>query len=601
MSGTITQFTPGDIVVSETGDVGGANGIGDNQASPIELVEIDPTLPAGSNVVGTLTLPSAVSGEFGSSSEGTLELSGDGKSLVIAGYDVDYQTYNTDESGGNNVYGNAALAQSYSIEPAGSSYTLVPRAIVDITGNGVVDDSTNLLGVFNTNNPRSVATVDGTSFIIAGQGVSGTTNQGVFYAADGATAATAIDTTTDTRTAEIYDGNLYVSQDSKQSTPPATSGGTSNIEAFSGVPTSTATPTVLPGISQSVTLGNGNGNTFNGSSGTVALSPENFFFANATTLYIADGGDPKQGGAGDGGLQKWSLVSGTWQLDYTLTSGLGLIEEGKSKTAVGDTGLLGLTGTVDAATGAVTLYATTVPLNDLGETGLYTITDTLADTTAAQAANEGFNELLAGTTGDINIRGVAFAPTPATPCYCHGTLILTDRGEVAVEALAIGDRVITRDGSAKPVRWLGRRSYAGRFLAGQRQVLPVRFAAGSLGDGLPRRDLRVSPLHAMLLDGVLVPAAQLVNGATIVQETGCRRVDYVHVELDVHDVIWAEGAASETFLDDDSRLMFHNASEYAALYGEALAAGRFCAPRVEDGYALEAIRARLAARVQAAA
>jgi hypothetical protein len=75
----------------------------------------------------------------------------------------------------------------------------------------------------------------------------------------------------------------------------------------------------------------------------------------------------------------------------------------------------------------------------------------------------------------------------------------------------------------------------------------------------------------------------------------------LHLELDRHDVIFAEGAASETFLDDDSRGMFHNASEYLAAYGEVFESQRFYAPRVTDGYVLEAIRARLAEYVQAVA
>ena len=183
----------------------------------------------------------------------------------------------------------------------------------------------------------------------------------------------------------------------------------------------------------------------------------------------------------------------------------------------------------------------------------------------------------------------------ATPCYCPGTMILTDRGEAPIEALAIGDRVVTARGALEPIRWIGRRSYAGRFLAGKRHLLPVTIRAGALGGGLPRRDLRVSPLHAMFLDGVLVPAGQLVNGSTIRQEPDCQLVHYIHLELIRHDIVLAEGAPSETFLDDDSRGMFHNAREYDALYPGAPAPGGFCAPRVESGFALEAIRRRLAA------
>ena len=148
-------------------------------------------------------------------------------------------------------------------------------------------------------------------------------------------------------------------------------------------------------------------------------------------------------------------------------------------------------------------------------------------------------------------------------CYCRGTLIRTARGDVAVEDLAEGDLVMTRSGEAEPIRWIGRRSYGGRFLAGRRELSPVRIAAGALADGVPVRDLLVSAKHAMLLQGVLVPAEDLVNGHTVVLEHGLKRVDYYHVELNRHDVILAEGAASETFVDDDSRGRFHNAAEYS--------------------------------------
>jgi hypothetical protein len=98
----------------------------------------------------------------------------------------------------------------------------------------------------------------------------------------------------------------------------------------------------------------------------------------------------------------------------------------------------------------------------------------------------------------------------------------------------------------------------------------------------------------MLLDGVLVPARALLNGATITQDRAHERIDYFHIELDAHGVIFAEGAASETFVDDGSRALFQNAAEFHHLYPDAPPAGGFCAPRIEAGERLDAIRRRLA-------
>jgi hypothetical protein len=95
---------------------------------------------------------------------------------------------------------------------------------------------------------------------------------------------------------------------------------------------------------------------------------------------------------------------------------------------------------------------------------------------------------------------------------------------------------------------------------------------------------------------VLIEAKDLVNGVSIVQAESVEQVEYFHLELETHDVIVAEGALSETFIDDDSRAMFHNAHEYHARYRDAAAAvAGYCAPRLDHGYELEAVRQRLAA------
>ncbi|TXN43880.1 hypothetical protein FV233_16875 [Methylobacterium sp. WL7] len=198
---------------------------------------------------------------------------------------------------------------------------------------------------------------------------------------------------------------------------------------------------------------------------------------------------------------------------------------------------------------------------------------------------------------------VSTNPTPPAnnaPCYCTGTRILTLRGEVAVEALAIGDTVMTASGQHRPIRWIGTRSYIGRFANTNPAVLPVCVKAGALADGIPSRDLWVSPDHALYLDGVLIPAEHLVNGATIVKAQAVEAVTYWHVELDSHDVLLAEGAPAESFIDDHGRAIFHNADTFHALYPEAAQAWStpavYCAERVTDGFVLQAVRRRLAVR-----
>jgi len=184
-----------------------------------------------------------------------------------------------------------------------------------------------------------------------------------------------------------------------------------------------------------------------------------------------------------------------------------------------------------------------------------------------------------------------------SPCYCPGTLILTEHGEVPVETLAIGDAVVTMSGEARSIKWIGRRSYAGRFVIGQKDILPVCIKAGAIGDNVPRRDLWISPHHAMYLEGVLIEARDLVNDVTIYQAERVEKVEYFHIELETHDVILAEGSLSESFIDDDSRNMFHNAHEFGTLYPDEMdRPARYCAPRCADGYEVECARRGLATR-----
>jgi Hint domain len=188
--------------------------------------------------------------------------------------------------------------------------------------------------------------------------------------------------------------------------------------------------------------------------------------------------------------------------------------------------------------------------------------------------------------------GTGIVLTNDAPCFLRGTRILAADGEVPVEALQIGDHLVTLSGEAKPIIWIGRRSYAARFIA--KSQLPIRITANALADGMPSCDLDVSPKHAMYIDDVLVPAENLVNGVSIFRLETKQDVEYFHVELAAHDIVFAAGAPSETFVDCDNRGMFHNAAEYGVLYpADTRATWEFCAPRVEDGEALARIRDRL--------
>ncbi len=143
------------------------------------------------------------------------------------------------------------------------------------------------------------------------------------------------------------------------------------------------------------------------------------------------------------------------------------------------------------------------------------------------------------------------------PCYVTGTEITTGRGEIAVENLRIGDRVVTISGEERAVMWIGHRTIDCRKATRPAEVRPVRIVAGAFAPGLPRRDLLVSPDHAVFFDDVLVPAKALINGSTIRQvEAG--QVTYYGIELDSHDMVLAEGVAAETYLDDGQRDRFDN-------------------------------------------
>ena len=155
-------------------------------------------------------------------------------------------------------------------------------------------------------------------------------------------------------------------------------------------------------------------------------------------------------------------------------------------------------------------------------------------------------------TGEWNLN------TNTVGCFLSGTNLRTPTGERPVETLRAGDPVLTADGRTLPVRWVGR-TRVSRISADPIRLLPIRITAGALADNIPARDLLLSPGHAVLVDGVLIHAAALVNGTTILRDHAAPVVfTYYHVELDTHALLLAEGAPAESFLDGAEDMAFTN-------------------------------------------
>ena len=167
---------------------------------------------------------------------------------------------------------------------------------------------------------------------------------------------------------------------------------------------------------------------------------------------------------------------------------------------------------------------------------------------------------------NTNIGAIDPAGTEVVTCFTAGTLITTADGDVPVEQLKTGDLVRTASGDVRPVKWVGIQPVSLHF-ASRERTMPVLIKAGALGENLPKRDLIVSPGHAMLIDGVLCNASALINGTTIVRHDPGADFNYYHVELDSHDLLISEGAPSESYLCTMDRNKFSNVAEYEATFG----------------------------------
>ncbi|MEP5090611.1 MAG: Hint domain-containing protein, partial [Paracoccaceae bacterium] len=169
------------------------------------------------------------------------------------------------------------------------------------------------------------------------------------------------------------------------------------------------------------------------------------------------------------------------------------------------------------------------------------------DNDALSYGTNSFSYTVSDIDGNTDSAFVTFDATPV--CFTPGAMIETTRGPVAIEALEQGDLVITRDNGPKPVRWIGTRT----MLAPQKHA-PIWFAPGVFGNKSP---FSLSPQHRVLVcdyraqlffgeDEVLIPAKFLVNGTTITQAPP-GEVTYLHLLFDDHEIITADGVASESY------------------------------------------------------
>jgi len=382
-------FTPGDLVVTTYGNLQTGPVHADGQGTLITLAEFSPTIAPNSTPVMAYTIPSAVAGsnvgmvgEYGSSSEGSIQQTPDGLYLTIGGYSaVPGLAYNA-----------TALAQS----PCAT----VPRvgALIDLNTNANTSSVFN--DIYNTNNTRCIFSPDGANIYLSGQGAGASDEGGLYYApvgdntTSGGAAPTGIYNVVSTRNLFALGGNLCYSCDQNSSSKGTQTG----IFEYNGFPTTNA-----QGIGTRLTPA---------SAGGVNYSPEGVWFANATTMYVADTGDPKAGGTGAGGLQKWVYNGSAWVLQYTLRSPNFLPVTSATSASSGETGLEAVTGTV--TNGVATLYGCSYTAGDANPNGLYGVTDTLTATSSTAtlteiAAAPGIQS--SGTNPDYNFKGVSFAPT----------------------------------------------------------------------------------------------------------------------------------------------------------------------------------------------
>lgn len=310
-------------------------------------------------------------------------------------------------------------------------------------------------------------------------------------------------------------------------------------------------------------LGGSGGDTIDGNEG------DDIVFAGSGDDVVngSEGNDAIDGGSGDDildGGEGSDIVSGG-DGDDTISGSNGNPTDGPDLLAGGDDDDL----FIDVGQGDFVFGGEDADLLDV---------DVLDLTGAAEAVNpggtltvelDGFNpengvvrffDSGGAETGTVQFFGIE----TVIPCFTPGTLIATPKGERRVEDLQVGDRIITRDNGIQQIRWLGTRTLNTRELAHAPHLNPVRIRQGALGNGLPERDMLVSPNHRVLVandktalyfdDSEVLVAAKHLTGVDGIDVVESMEVTYIHFMFDQHEVVLSDGAWTESFQPGDLTL-----------------------------------------------
>lgn len=293
---------------------------------------------------------------------------------------------------------------------------------------------------------------------------------------------------------------------------------------------------IFGGSGEDVLSGMGGNDAIDGGSGDDILDG-----GAGTDILVGGEGNDTISGGNDDPNDSGDLLLGQEDDDSFINIGQGDVIRGGEDSDGLDEDVLDLTGAAEAQNAGGTLkvdYASGDP-----ESGVVTFYDAGGTET--------------GTASFSEIENVI-------PCFTPGTLIATPKGERKVEDLKAGDRVITRDNGIQEIRWLGSREMTGGDLSAGAHFQPVLIRQGALGNGLPERDMMVSPNHRVLVandktalyfeDREVLVAAKHLTGLAGVDVVEISSVTYIHFMFDQHEVVLSDGAWTESFQPGDLTL-----------------------------------------------